>query len=109
MFRQVPRQQDDHFAATSQFRRVGCEVKILLADIHGFLNNLKAPIEQVRLRAGYCRSILTALLELLEPIQKDFESSSKCNEVEQRAYTPSGIKKREKKANSTGTRFLGTK
>lgn len=37
-------------------------MKILLADIHGFLDNLKAPIELVKFRAEYYRFVITALL-----------------------------------------------
>lgn len=36
---------------------------ILLADIHGFLDNLKAPIELVESRAIYYRKVITAILE----------------------------------------------
>lgn len=46
----------------AHFLRAGCVVKILLADIHGFLDNLKAPIELVHLRATYYRHVITALL-----------------------------------------------
>ena len=37
-------------------------MKILLADIHGFLDNLKAPIELVEQRARYYKFVITALL-----------------------------------------------
>jgi tyrosyl-tRNA synthetase len=47
----------------AQFLRAGCHVKILLADIHGFLDNLKAPIELVNFRAEYYRFVITALLK----------------------------------------------
>lgn len=47
----------------AQFLRAGCRVKILLADIHGFLDNLKAPIELVNFRAEYYRFVITALLK----------------------------------------------
>lgn len=47
----------------AQFLRAGCQVKILLADIHGFLDNLKAPIELVNFRAEYYRFVITALLK----------------------------------------------
>jgi tyrosyl-tRNA synthetase len=40
----------------AQFLAAGCHVKVLLADIHGFLDNLKAPIELVKYRAEYYRS-----------------------------------------------------
>ena len=47
----------------AHFLRAGCVVKILLADIHGFLDNLKAPIELVKFRAEYYRFIIRALLK----------------------------------------------
>lgn len=46
----------------AQFLRAGCKVKILLADIHGFLDNLKAPIELVEYRAKYYKFVIQALL-----------------------------------------------
>lgn len=58
-------------------------MKILLADIHGFLDNLKAPIELVKYRAEYYRFVIRALLKAVNvPINKlefvlgsDFELS----------------------------------
>ena len=51
--------------------RAGCTVKILLADIHGFLDNLKAPIELVKFRAEYYRFVITALLKSVNvPIKR---------------------------------------
>ena len=47
----------------AQFLRAGCKVKILLADIHGFLDNLKAPIELVQYRAQYYKFIIQSLLK----------------------------------------------
>jgi tyrosyl-tRNA synthetase len=47
----------------AHFLRAGCRVKILLADIHGFLDNLKAPIELVKFRAEYYKFIIQALLK----------------------------------------------
>ncbi|KAL8809673.1 MAG: hypothetical protein Q9200_003204 [Gallowayella weberi] len=49
----------------AHFLRAGCTVKLLLADIHGFLDNLKAPIELVKYRAEYYRFIITSLLKSL--------------------------------------------
>lgn len=46
----------------AHFLRAGCRVKILLADIHGFLDNLKAPIDLVKFRAQYYKFIIQALL-----------------------------------------------
>lgn len=47
----------------AQFLRAGCKVKILLADIHGFLDNLKAPIELVQFRAEYYRFVVQSMLK----------------------------------------------
>lgn len=47
----------------AEFLRAGCTVKILLADIHGFLDNLKAPIELVEFRAQYYKYVITELLK----------------------------------------------
>ena len=46
----------------AHFLKAGCRVKILLADIHGFLDNLKAPIELVKFRAEYYKYIIQSLL-----------------------------------------------
>lgn len=47
----------------AQFLAAGCEMTILLADIHGFLDNLKAPIEIVEYRAQYYKHAITAILK----------------------------------------------
>ncbi|KAK2595227.1 Tyrosine--tRNA ligase cytoplasmic [Conoideocrella luteorostrata] len=47
----------------AQFLAAGCDVTILLADIHGFLDNLKAPIELVEQRVHFYRYVITAILE----------------------------------------------
>ncbi|KPI46036.1 Tyrosine--tRNA ligase, cytoplasmic [Cyphellophora attinorum] len=49
----------------AQFLRAGCKVKILLADVHGFLDNLKAPIELVKYRAEYYKFIVQSLLRVV--------------------------------------------
>ncbi|KAF2012224.1 tyrosine tRNA ligase [Aaosphaeria arxii CBS 175.79] len=55
----------------AQFLQAGCRVKILLADIHGFLDNLKAPIELVKFRAEYYKFVITALLKAVKvPIDR---------------------------------------
>ena len=46
----------------AEFLAAGCEVKILLADVHGFLDNLKAPIELVEERVKYYRYVIIELL-----------------------------------------------
>jgi tyrosyl-tRNA synthetase len=40
----------------------GCHVKVLLADIHGYLDNMKAPLELVQFRAKYYERLVKALL-----------------------------------------------
>ncbi|KAI9665823.1 MAG: hypothetical protein M1821_003757 [Bathelium mastoideum] len=47
----------------AQLLAAGCEVVVLLADIHGFLDNLKAPLELVDSRAAWYRWVITAILE----------------------------------------------
>ena len=55
----------------AQFLRAGCIVKILLADVHGFLDNLKAPEELVGFRAEYYRFVITALLKAVNvPVER---------------------------------------
>jgi tyrosyl-tRNA synthetase len=55
----------------AQFLSAGCHVKVLLADIHGFLDNLKAPIELVKYRAEYYRYTIRSLLKAVNvPIEK---------------------------------------
>ncbi|KZF22382.1 tyrosyl-tRNA synthetase [Xylona heveae TC161] len=55
----------------AQFLRAGCRIKILLADIHAFLDNLKAPIELVNYRAEYYKQVIVALLTALNvPIDR---------------------------------------
>lgn len=44
------------------FLNAGCNVTILLADIHAFLDNLKAPIERINARVAYYEKIILALL-----------------------------------------------
>ena len=49
----------------AHFLRAGCRVKILLADIHGFLDNLKAPIELVNYRAEYYKYVIQSVLRAI--------------------------------------------
>ncbi|KAF9892408.1 hypothetical protein FE257_001516 [Aspergillus nanangensis] len=46
----------------AQLLAAGCELKVLLADIHAFLDSSKSPIELVELRAEYYRKTITAML-----------------------------------------------
>lgn len=55
----------------AHFLRAGCKVKILLADIHGFLDNIKAPELLVGFRAEYYKFVIVALLKSVNvPIEK---------------------------------------
>jgi len=47
----------------AQLLAAGCDVVVLLADIHGFLDNLKAPIELVEYRVKFYRLAMSAMLE----------------------------------------------
>ncbi|RDL42175.1 Tyrosine--tRNA ligase [Venustampulla echinocandica] len=47
----------------AQLLAAGCEIQCLLADIHGFLDNLKAPLDLVQQRAEYYRLTISAMLE----------------------------------------------
>ncbi|KAJ5885216.1 hypothetical protein N7495_009726 [Penicillium taxi] len=47
----------------AQLVAAGCDVVVLLADIHGFLDNLKAPLELVESRAKYYSKVITAILQ----------------------------------------------
>ncbi|KAJ4123307.1 Tyrosine--tRNA ligase cytoplasmic [Fusarium equiseti] len=47
----------------AQYLAAGCEVTVLLADIHGFLDNLKAPIELVEKRAEYYKFVVESMLK----------------------------------------------
>ncbi|KNG91016.1 tyrosyl-tRNA synthetase [Aspergillus nomiae NRRL 13137] len=47
----------------AQLLRAHCDVVVLLADVHAFLDNLKAPLELVENRAKYYSKIITAILE----------------------------------------------
>ncbi|KAK5989478.1 Tyrosine--tRNA ligase [Cladobotryum mycophilum] len=46
----------------AQLLNAGCEVVVLLADIHGFLDNLKAPLELVASRSKYYEHVIKAIL-----------------------------------------------
>ena len=46
----------------AQFLQAGCKVKILLADLHGFLDADKAPEGVLEFRAQYYERVIRALL-----------------------------------------------
>jgi tyrosyl-tRNA synthetase len=47
----------------ADFLRAGCGVTILFADLHAFLDNLKAPWERLQHRSRYYEEIIKAMLE----------------------------------------------
>ncbi|KAF8970956.1 tyrosyl-tRNA synthetase [Flammula alnicola] len=49
----------------ADFLRAGVHVTVLLADVHAFLDNLKAPLELVAYRTKYYEFLLTAVLKSL--------------------------------------------
>lgn len=53
-------------------------------------------------------AVTTSLLELLEPIQKEFRQNKAWQDIEQKAYPSEQAKKKVKKVKNLGTRFPGT-
>lgn len=47
------------------FVNAGCTVKILIADIHAFLDNLKCPFEKIELRSEYYIKMIKSMLSKL--------------------------------------------
>ena len=45
------------------FLQAGCEVKILLADLHAYLDNMKAPWEKISIRAQYYEFMIKEILK----------------------------------------------
>ena len=55
----------------ADFLQAGCEVTILLADLHGYLDNQKAPWELLKLRSQYYEKVIKAVLVSIGvPIEK---------------------------------------
>ncbi|ODV88032.1 hypothetical protein CANARDRAFT_26192 [[Candida] arabinofermentans NRRL YB-2248] len=55
----------------AHFLKAGCEVTVLLADLHAFLDNMKAPLEVVQYRAKYYGMVVRAILKSIGvPIEK---------------------------------------
>lgn len=46
----------------AHFLKAGCEVTVLIADLHAYLDNMKAPLEVVRFRAKYYEYVVKAIL-----------------------------------------------
>ncbi|KYO25823.1 tyrosine--tRNA ligase, cytoplasmic isoform A [Alligator mississippiensis] len=47
----------------ADFLKAGCEVTILFADLHAYLDNMKAPWELLELRTRYYEAVIKAMLE----------------------------------------------
>ncbi|CDO96112.1 unnamed protein product [Kluyveromyces dobzhanskii CBS 2104] len=55
----------------AHFLKAGCEVTVLLADLHAFLDNMKASLEVVSYRAKYYELVIKAVLKSINvPIEK---------------------------------------
>lgn len=55
----------------AHFLKAGCEVTVLLADLHAFLDNMKAPLELVEFRVKYYGRIVKSILKSIGvPIEK---------------------------------------
>lgn len=55
----------------ADFLKAGCEVTVLFADLHGYLDNMKAPWELLQLRAKYYEAVIKAMLKSLDvPLEK---------------------------------------
>ena len=48
-----------------------------------------------------------ALLELLQPIQEEYQRTPEWQEIDKKAYPPVEVKKKEKKVKDRGSRFPG--
>jgi tyrosyl-tRNA synthetase len=49
----------------ADFLKAGCEVTILIADLHAFLDNMKSTLKQLALRAQYYETMIKAVLTTL--------------------------------------------
>ncbi|KAH3899050.1 tyrosine--tRNA ligase TYS1 SCDLUD_004472 [Saccharomycodes ludwigii] len=47
----------------ADFLRAGCEVTVLIADLHAFLDNMKAPLDVVGYRAKYYEFVVKSILK----------------------------------------------
>ncbi|KAI4817465.1 hypothetical protein KUCAC02_010865 [Chaenocephalus aceratus] len=60
----------------ADFLKAGCEVTILFADLHAFLDNMKAPWELLELRVKYYEQVIKAMLESIGFVKgTDFQLS----------------------------------
>lgn len=55
----------------AHFLKAGCEVTVLMADLHAYLDNMKAPLEVVEHRAKYYTAVVKTILKSINvPIEK---------------------------------------
>ncbi|CAD5118669.1 DgyrCDS7354 [Dimorphilus gyrociliatus] len=55
----------------ADFLRAGCHVTILFADLHAYLDNMKAPWELLKLRTEYYENIIKSMLKSINvPLEK---------------------------------------
>ncbi|KAM4656995.1 tyrosine--tRNA ligase, cytoplasmic isoform 3-T3 [Amazona ochrocephala] len=55
----------------ADFLKAGCEVIILFADLHAYLDNMKAPWDLLELRSRYYENVIKAMLESIGvPLEK---------------------------------------
>ncbi|KAF7580925.1 putative tyrosine-tRNA synthetase [Clavispora lusitaniae] len=55
----------------AHFLKAGCEVTVLIADLHAYLDNMKAPLEVVKYRGIYYERMVKAVLRSINvPIEK---------------------------------------
>jgi tyrosyl-tRNA synthetase len=58
-------------AKLADFLAAGCKVTVLFADLHAYLDNMKAPWELLRLRTQYYEAVIKAMLTSIGvPIDK---------------------------------------
>ena len=61
------------FVSLNTYTQTSCflQVTVLLADLHGYLDNMKAPWELLELRTKYYENVIKAMLEAIDvPIEK---------------------------------------
>ena len=51
------------FIKIADYLKAGCYVKILFADLHGFLDNMKSTLEQLKWRTKYYELVIKAVLQ----------------------------------------------
>ena len=55
----------------SDFLKAGCEVTILFADLHAYLDNMKAPWDLLKFRTEYYENLIKTVLKSINvPIEK---------------------------------------